>query len=115
MIPLETDEQKVLVKYLILKKIFYFSVPNGSVLKGNSRQRAIQMGKLKREGLISGTSDIVVLLPTKILFIEMKRTKGSSTSKEQKAFLEKVNLYPYAIGQVCKGAGEAMKFIEKNL
>jgi len=32
--PLETDEQRVLVKYCKLKKLFAFSVPNGAILKG---------------------------------------------------------------------------------
>lgn len=110
--PLETEEQQVLVKYLKLKKIFYFSVPNGSVLKGNKLQRARQMNKLKAEGLVVGTSDIVVMLPNQILFIELKRTKGSTTSKEQLSFLEKINKYPYADGKVCKGAKEAIEFID---
>jgi len=114
-IPLETEEQKALVQYLNAKKLFYFAVPNGAVLKGTPLQRARQMKKLKAEGLIAGTSDIVVLLKEKILFIEMKRIKKSTISKEQKAFLEKVNKFPYAVGKVCKGAKEAIEFIESHI
>lgn len=114
-IPLEHEEQKTLVQYLQLKKLFYFSVPNGAMLKGTPLQRAKQMVKLKSEGLIVGTSDLIVMLHNKILFIELKRIKGSTTSKDQKAFLEKVNKYPYAIGKVCKGANEAISFIEENI
>lgn len=112
--PLETDEQKTLVKYCIAKKLFYFSVPNGSVLKGNAMQRGRQMNKLKSEGLIVGTSDLIVMLPTKILYIELKRVKGSTTTKEQKDFITNVSKFSYAVGRVCKGAKEAIEFIEEN-
>lgn len=111
-IPLEHEEQKALVQYCQLKKLFYFSIPNGAVLKGNAMQRARQMNKLKKEGLIPGTSDFVVMLPNYILFIELKRQKGSTTSKAQKDFLEEVNKFNYANGKVCKGAKEAIEFIE---
>ncbi len=112
--PLESDEQKVLVQYLKLKKIMYFAVPNGAMLKGNKLQRARQMAKLKSEGLVPGTSDIIAMLPSKILFIEMKRVKGSSTTKEQKEFIEKIKEFNYAEGRVCKGARAAIDFIEEN-
>ena len=113
--PLETAEQKTLVEWLKIKKLNYFAIPNGAVLKGKTFQRARQMQKLKAEGLIAGTSDIVVFTPTKMLFIEMKRIKGSSVSQEQKDFIEMVNQYPYAVGKVCKGAAAAIEFIEKYL
>ena len=114
-VPLETEEQKTLVHYLKIKKLFYFAVPNGSVLKGNKLQRAMQMAKLKSEGLVPGVSDIVVLMPTVIVFIEMKRTKGSAISKDQVEFLKRVNEYPFAVGRVCKGAKSAIDFIEEYL
>lgn len=110
--PLETEEQKTLVQYCQLKKLFYFSIPNGAVLRGNKRQRAMQMNKLKSEGLIVGTSDFVVMLPDYILFIELKRQKGSTTSKAQKDFLESANKFKYVKGKVCKGARAAIEFIE---
>ena len=112
---LETDEQKMLVQYCKLKKLFAFSVPNGAVLRGTSLQRARQMNKLKAEGLLKGTSDYIVMLSNKILFIELKRTKGSTTSEEQKDFIAKVNQYPYAVGAICKGAKVAIEFIENNI
>ena len=114
--PSETIEQKKLVQWLKLKKIFYFSVPNGSVLKGNPLQRAKQMQKLKSEGLIVGTSDIVIMLPEKILFIELKRARKTlkggklsvshtSVSKEQKSFLNTINSdFNYADGYVACGS-----------
>lgn len=113
--PLESEEQQTLVRYCKVKKIFAFSVPNGSVLKGNKLQRAKQMARLKKEGLVVGVSDFIVMLPNKILFIELKRIKGSVTSEAQKEFIEKMKDYPYAVGRVCKGAKEAISFIEEYL
>jgi len=124
--PSETIEQKKLVQWLKLKKLFYFSVPNGSVLKGNPLQRAKQMARLKSEGLIVGTSDIFVMLPNKLLSIELKRSRKTlksgklsishtKTSDEQKKFLERIHELDYAIGSVCYGCAESIKFIESEL
>lgn len=121
--PLETFEQQNLVKWLRLKKLFYFSIPNGSVLKGTPLQRARQMNKLKSEGLVDGASDIVVMLKDKILFIELKRAKKTlksgnlsvshtKTSDEQLKFLAKVDGFKYTDSSVCYGCAEAIDFIE---
>ena len=113
--PLEHEEQRTLVQYCKVKKLLAYSTPNGAMLKGNKLQRARQMNKLKAEGLLIGVSDMTILLPNKILFIELKRVKGSTTSQAQKDFIDKVNQYPYAVGSICKGAKEAIEFIESYL
>jgi len=121
----DPEEQQKLVQWLKLKKIFYFAVPNGSVLKGNALQRAKQMERLKSEGLVPGTSDIIVMLQEKILFIELKRAKkvlksgklstsNSTTSEAQKDFIEKVNKFHYTDAKVCYGFNDAMEFINGN-
>lgn len=123
--PLESEEQASLVQYLKLKKIFYFSVPNGSYLAGGKLQRVKQMTRLKREGLIDGVSDLVVLLEDKILFIEMKRrpkilksgkesVSHTSISKDQKIFLESVGKFKYAESTVAYGCKQAIEFISKH-
>lgn len=113
---LETDEQKTVIQYLRLKKIHHFAIVNENNHSKLNRLVAMKIeAKNKAMGKIKGVSDLVVFTPNKILFIEMKRTKGSTTSKQQKEFLEKVSLYPYAVGRVCKGAGAAIEFIEEYL
>lgn len=107
--PKERDEQILVCKYLDLKKIPYFAIPNGG-----SRNK-IEAGRMKQEGVKAGVSDLCVLLPEKVLFIEMKRVKGSSTSKEQKAWIELFNSYPHIEAKVCKGAVEAYEFIESHI
>jgi hypothetical protein len=117
-IPPEHDEQVVLVKWLRAKRIFHFSVPNSSALSSLNRNTAVKVGSvLKSEGLIKGASDLVVMLPSKILFIEMKRAckSFSTVSEEQKKFLESVNSFQYAGGKICYGAKDAMDFIESHL
>jgi len=122
--PNESTEQQKLIQWLRLKKIFHFSVPNGSVLKGTPLQRAKQMARLKKEGLVVGVSDVVVMLPNKILFIELKRARKTlksgklsishtKTSPEQLKFLESVvENFDYADGFVCYGAKQAIEYIE---
>ena len=122
----ETYEQTALVQWLKLKKLFYFAIPNGSVLRGTPLQRAKQMNVLKKEGLVVGASDIFVMLPSKLIAIELKQAKKvlksgklstshTKVSDDQKKFLERLNQFDYADGKVCYGFTEAKEFIEENL
>ena len=115
MIPSEHEEQAVVVQYLRLKKIPHYAVPNGSFLAGDKMNRVRQMARLKKEGLQTGVPDLVVLLPTKALYIEMKRISGSSASSEQKVWQDILNSFSYCEARICKGAKEAILFIEENL
>ena len=115
-IPSEKHEQIKLNQWCKIKKLLAFSIPNGG-----TRNKLEAIG-LKKEGLLKGASDFVVLLPNKILFIELKRQKkklksgklsssNSKTSKEQLEFLERVNGFGYATGKVCFGFNMAKEFI----
>ena len=119
-IPKESEEQKTLVQWLIVKKILFFAVPNGG-----SRHK-LEAINLKKQGVIAGVSDIVVFLPDKILFIEMKRRKKvlknghlsithTKVSKEQYGFLTRAGKFDYTETAICYGFKEAKAFIEKNL
>lgn len=82
-----------------------FSVPNESIpellgsleykLKGNSilniiRQVAsIVLRKLINTGLLKGASDLVVVLPKKVIFVEVKQENGVQ-NKFQKVFQSRV-------------------------
>jgi len=109
--PLETEEQETLVKYLEIKGLKFSAIPNGMY----SKSWSVKM-KNKREGVRSGVPDLLVVLPKKLLFIELKRVKGGTVSQEQKEWIERLN----SIGEqieavVCKGCGEAIDKIEKEL
>ena len=126
-IPLEIDEQKKLVKWLQIKKIFFYSnVSENNTYKQDRKYAMIAEQKAKSQGKLKGVSDITVLLPNKILFIELKKQgkvlkngnishSNSKVSDEQIAFLEKVNSFDYAIGKVCYGFDAAKNFIEENV
>lgn len=56
-----------------------FAVPNGG------SRNAIEGNKFKNTGVLAGVSDLIVMLPNKVLFIELKTSTGRQ-SNEQKDF-----------------------------
>jgi len=60
-----------------------FSVPNGGY------RNKIEAIKMKATGLVAGVSDLIIVQPNRILFVEMKTETGTQ-SKEQKDFQNKV-------------------------
>ena len=54
-----------------------FSVPIGGLRK------AIDMVMLKREGLLTGASDVVIMLPNKTVFMEFKTDNGKQSQKQK--------------------------------
>ena len=86
--------------------VLIFAIPNGEY-------RAISTAvKLKNEGVTKGIPDLFI--PEWKIWIEMKKTKGSSTSKEQK----EIKLYLEKVGyKVCiaKGFQEAIDFIDLSI
>lgn len=111
MIPLEIDEQKMYTNWLDSHKIVYFAVPNVVTLAPTMKkvQHRIRFWqKRKKEGVKKGVPDLVVFLPKQILFVEMKRLKKSSTSKEQKEWNTTINIFPYSIAVICKGGQAAI-------
>ena len=98
--PSEHDEQKGLINWFREKfpGILIFAIPNGE-------KRSISVAKrLKAEGVVRGVPDLYV--PAWNLWIEMKRQKGGSLSREQKEMIE----YLHGIGHtviVGRGAADA--------
>lgn len=76
----EFDIQCEIVNYCRLNNIICFSVPN---------EAARDNSKYIRSGLMAGVSDLIVLLPNVVLFVEVKTTVGRQSDK-QKAFQSKV-------------------------
>ena len=65
--------------YQMHGKGLIFSCPNGGT------RNIVEAKKLKETGLMAGVSDLIVLLETKILFVELKIEKGIQ-SDAQKLF-----------------------------
>lgn len=81
----ESQFQIAIVKYLRLRNIFCFSVPNGVHLT------TIQSRIAVAEGLLHGVSDLIVLTPNKVTFAEIKNPNGKGKQSEnQKEFQKKV-------------------------
>lgn len=126
-IPSEAIEQQKLIQWLRLKKIFHYATTNeNNSFMQNRKYAMIAEQKAKAQGKLKGVADITVLLPNKILFIELKKQgkklkngnishSNSKVSDEQIAFLEKVNSFDYAEGRVCYGFEAAKNFIEENV
>lgn len=70
-----------------------------------------QKRRSKELGTAKGFPDLIVLAHGKVIAIEMKRTKGSTTSPEQKWWIEQFNNNG-AYAAICKGADTAIEFIE---
>lgn len=64
-------------------KCVIFSVPNGG------SRNLLEAKRLKATGLKAGVSDLIVLMPERCIFIEMKTEKGYQSDK-QKEFEQSV-------------------------
>ena len=86
---------------------------NGAVI-GGGRGRFALIAKYKAAGMRNGFPDLFLPIPSSIyhgLFIEMKRTKGGSVSKEQKDWIAYLQAQGYQ-AIVCRGFEEAKREIE---
>lgn len=75
----ESKLQAEIVKLLQEKKIFFFSVPNEA--GGRSK---IQQMQLVSMGLRSGASDMVIVLPGKVIFMEVKTPDGKQSPAQER-------------------------------
>lgn len=82
---IESDIQVACVSWFRMAYPEYlcFSVPNGG------SRNAIEAANLKREGALAGVADLVVVIQSKVIFIEMKASKGRQ-SQNQLDFEKKV-------------------------
>ena len=69
----ESQLQEQIVSYLLVNHIFCFSVPNG-FYGGKDKFTTIKhVAKLKKQGLRTGVSDLIILLPyPRVIFLELK-------------------------------------------
>lgn len=74
-----------------------FHVPNGAYHGRDREAGAVVAMKLRAQGMQAGVFDYIVPVPKMIyrqvtpgLWLEMKRTKGGTVSKDQKIFMERM-------------------------
>ena len=119
-VPLEDDEQIAFVQWCRASGILVHHSPNE--VSGSTEAHKRRAAKMKRLGTSSGFPDLVVYIPVKgiddeiyayqMLAIEMKKKKGSTTSKAQKEWLKVLEMAGIP-SRVCKGCEEAIKFVEE--
>jgi len=116
-------EQKVLIDWWSKQhpKLYncLFAIPNGAALAGGPAQRAMQMNKLKAEGLLPGVSDLFLMISSgeyNGIFIEMK-DKGKTRCSVSNVQWEHILLareHGFA-ATWCAGSKEAIQVITDYL
>ena len=105
----ESNIQIACIKYFRLQYPEYlcFSVPNGGIrTQKNARI-------LKAEGLLAGVADLIIVLPNKVLFIEIKTEKGRQ-QQTQKDFQNKVEALEHDY-YVCRSFDEFVQTVEQKI
>lgn len=106
--PLEEVECMTFVEYLELKGFKYSHIHHET-----HTTSIYQKAKKKRLGVKRGVPDYLIILPNKLVFIEMKRIKGGRVCDDQKDWIEKLSTIQNVEAYVCKGADCAIELMEK--
>ena len=105
------EEQRIqtaIVQYLRLNRYMAFSVPNGINIPTKGSREIY-----RRMGLLSGVSDLCVMLPDgKTLWVEVKTPKGRQ-SEEQKAFEAAAKRLGHDY-RVWRSLDDAVAFVEER-
>ena len=109
MIPTEAEEAKALVAYLRLKGYKFTHISNET---GSGRIAMLQGIRNKQQGTSKGFPDYLIIVNNVLIAIELKRLKGSTTSQEQKDWIEALNNAGIP-AEICKGWYSAVEFIDK--
>lgn len=111
-VPLEADEQAAFIGYLHrLPEPWcdtYFAIPN------DGRRGFLAQRLFKKLGGRRGVPDLCIPIPAggyHGLYIEFKRTKGSSATEEQLWWQERLRQQGYRC-EVCKGAAAAVQVLD---
>ena len=108
-VPLEKEECKIFAQWLDVKGLRFSHIANESINK-------IEAMNKYRLGVRKGVPDYLIILPSKnLLFIEMKRKKGSVVSQEQKDWLHDLNQIPSVQCEIAYGAEEAINIVNHFL
>ena len=107
-IPTEHEEQRAFISWWrkSFDGVWIYAVPNGG---GRGIREA---GRLKAEGVSAGVPDLVA--PALALYIEFKKQKGGSVSKEQKAWHAHLRACGYIV-IIPKGAAQAVELVISHI
>lgn len=94
-------------KLLNYEGIFHFAVPNGG-----ARNLKVAAA-LKAEGVLAGVSDLVLVLPNRIVFVEIKNGKDGRQSENQKLFEENVKKLGFEY-VIWRSLNDCINYINEN-
>jgi len=81
---IEHSLQVAIIQYLRFEKVFVIAIPNGG------RRDVTTGARLKKEGVVAGAPDLVLILNNgEVVWVELKTPKGSQ-QKTQKWFEEEL-------------------------
>lgn len=107
--PTEAEECKAFVAYLRIRNHKFTHIANET---GFGRHAKLMGVRNKQMGVSKGFPDYIVIVDGNLCAVEMKRKKGSITSKEQLEWIEALQQAGVE-AKICKGADEAIKFIKR--
>lgn len=103
---LEHKIQVGIVRYLRYNGVMCFAVPNGG--KRDAKTGAY----MKNEGALAGVADLIILLPNRCVFVEVKTDKGDQ-QQTQKDFEQRVNALGYEY-YIWRSLDDAIDFIKNQ-
>lgn len=112
-LPTERSVQRgiLLMSGMCFPDVWITHIPNGAHFAGNDRQRAMQMGALKGDGLKNGVPDLLCLWAEgKGAMIEVKRPKLGKLSEAQVVLHERLQALGWPVATVTS-PDEAFEFL----
>ncbi len=119
--PLEAVEQAAFIVWCRLSEKKYPGLKNIFAIPNGEKRDKVTAAKLKAQGVLPGVCDMLLPSARRFgfskriiycgLFIEMKRIKGSRTTKEQKEFMADMEDEGYKV-VVAKGCNEAIQAVK---
>ena len=110
MVATEAEEGRALVAFLRIKGYTFTHIANET---GSGQGASFQGIRNKQQGTSKGFPDYLIITKSnKLIAVELKRLKGSNTSAEQKEWILRLNMAGVQ-ARVCKGATEAIEFINE--
>ena len=103
----EHDSQKSIVEY------FRKEFPEYIIFSTNNEACYKRKTYFTEAGMLNGLADLVIVLPNKIIFVELKTNKGVQ-SKSQKEFEDKIKSLGYDY-YILRSLAEFQELIKSNL
>lgn len=108
--PTEYEECRTFADWLKYQNLMFSHIPSGT----NTVHMGTRM-KNKAMGLNRGVPDYVIITPKGLLFVEMKRKRGSKTYPEQLEWKQALNKLDGVQSEICFGCDSAIEFVEQFL